>query len=267
MRRTSPTVVAGTESQAAAEAGIEFVDGFPAEAFSDLAGFERIWLIFLFHRSEGWKAGSGRRVVAASAACWPRVRRTGPTPSACPPWSWSGSDEQVPACARHGSARRHADPRHQALRSLCRRVSRRAGRLDRRTSTPARGAIRRRARGHVRADRLSAGDARERLNVQLAGPRFSARDLVETAIGLGQTHFQRHARTERGRAQGEGDRCGRAILIDACDDVARSATSSASRSRIRNSSPPSRTTASCARTWRVRKAAMPFSTSSPRSWP
>ena len=35
------TVVAGTETQAAAEATIEFVDGFPAAAWRDLAGFER----------------------------------------------------------------------------------------------------------------------------------------------------------------------------------------------------------------------------------
>ncbi len=50
------TVVAGTETEAAAEATIEFVADFPAAAFRDLAGFERIWLVFMFHRSEGWKA-------------------------------------------------------------------------------------------------------------------------------------------------------------------------------------------------------------------
>jgi len=66
------TVVAGTESGAAAEAVIEFVAGFPAAAFRDLAGFERIWLLFAFHRSEGWKAevrpprGSGKRSVLAT---------------------------------------------------------------------------------------------------------------------------------------------------------------------------------------------------------
>ena len=49
------TVVAGTETGAEAEARIEFVDVLPAEAFADLAGFDRIWLIFVFHRSEGWK--------------------------------------------------------------------------------------------------------------------------------------------------------------------------------------------------------------------
>jgi tRNA (adenine37-N6)-methyltransferase len=66
------TVIAGTETQAAAEATIEFVEGFPAAAFRDLAGFERIWLVFVFHRSDGWKAevrpprGGGKRSVLAT---------------------------------------------------------------------------------------------------------------------------------------------------------------------------------------------------------
>ena len=65
-------MVAGTETTAVAEAVIEFVDGFPAEAFHDLVGFERIWLIFQFDRSEGWKAqvrpprGGGKRGVLAT---------------------------------------------------------------------------------------------------------------------------------------------------------------------------------------------------------
>ena len=50
------TIVQGTESGHAAEAEIVFVSGFPAAAFRDLAGFERIWLVFVFDRSEGWKA-------------------------------------------------------------------------------------------------------------------------------------------------------------------------------------------------------------------
>ncbi len=66
------TVIAGTETEAAAEATIEFVEGFPAAAFRDLAGFERVWLVFVFHRSEGWKAevrpprGGGKRSVLAT---------------------------------------------------------------------------------------------------------------------------------------------------------------------------------------------------------
>jgi len=66
------TVVAGTETEAAAEAVIEFTTDFPAAAFRDLAGFERIWLVFVFHRSEGWKAevrpprGGGKRSVLAT---------------------------------------------------------------------------------------------------------------------------------------------------------------------------------------------------------
>lgn len=66
------TVVAGTETELAADATIEFVAGFPAAAWRDLAGFERIWLVFAFHRSEGWKAevrpprGGGKRSVLAT---------------------------------------------------------------------------------------------------------------------------------------------------------------------------------------------------------
>jgi len=66
------TVVQGTASGNVAEAVIEFVPGFPAAAFRDLAGFERIWLVFVFHRSEGWKAevrpprGGGKRSVLAT---------------------------------------------------------------------------------------------------------------------------------------------------------------------------------------------------------
>lgn len=50
------TVVAGTQTGDAAEATVEFVDGFPQAALGDLCGFERIWLVFVFHRSEGWNA-------------------------------------------------------------------------------------------------------------------------------------------------------------------------------------------------------------------
>lgn len=66
------TVVEGTETGTEAEARIEFVEDLPAEAFADLAGFQRIWLIFVFHRSEGWKPrvrpprGGGRRGVLAT---------------------------------------------------------------------------------------------------------------------------------------------------------------------------------------------------------
>jgi tRNA (Thr-GGU) A37 N-methylase len=67
-----PTVVEGTETGTVADAIIEFTADFPAAAFRDLAGFERIWLVFVFHRSEGWKAevrpprGGGKRSVLAT---------------------------------------------------------------------------------------------------------------------------------------------------------------------------------------------------------
>lgn len=50
------TVVQGTASGEVVEARLEFVAGLPAEAYADLQGFERVWLIFAFHRSQGWKA-------------------------------------------------------------------------------------------------------------------------------------------------------------------------------------------------------------------
>ena len=67
-----PTVVEGTETGAASEALVEFVPDIPFAAFRDLLGFERIWLIFAFHRSEGWKPevrpprGGGKRSVLAT---------------------------------------------------------------------------------------------------------------------------------------------------------------------------------------------------------
>jgi tRNA-Thr(GGU) m(6)t(6)A37 methyltransferase TsaA len=67
-----PSVVEGTATGNAAEARIVFIDGFPDEAFRDLAGFERIWLIFAFDRSQGWKTqvrpprGGGKRSVLAT---------------------------------------------------------------------------------------------------------------------------------------------------------------------------------------------------------
>lgn len=66
------TVVAGTETGQAADAWIRFVADFPRAAFRDLAGFDRIWLVFVFDRSEGWKAevrpprGGGKRSVLAT---------------------------------------------------------------------------------------------------------------------------------------------------------------------------------------------------------
>jgi tRNA-Thr(GGU) m(6)t(6)A37 methyltransferase TsaA len=49
-----PTVVAGTELGAPAEATLELDANLPATILRDLEGFERLWLIFAFHLSEGW---------------------------------------------------------------------------------------------------------------------------------------------------------------------------------------------------------------------
>lgn len=67
-----PTVVQGTESGQAEEAVIRFVPGLPESAWRDLAGFERIWLLFVFDRSQGWTPlvrpprGGGKRGVLAT---------------------------------------------------------------------------------------------------------------------------------------------------------------------------------------------------------
>lgn len=67
-----PTVVAGTESGAAAEAFIRFAGDIPEAAYRGLAGFDRIWLLFVFDRSQGWKPevrpprGGGKRSVLAT---------------------------------------------------------------------------------------------------------------------------------------------------------------------------------------------------------
>jgi tRNA-Thr(GGU) m(6)t(6)A37 methyltransferase TsaA len=49
-----PAVVAGTETGAAAEAFLELDPDLPEETLAGLEGFSRIWLLFAFHRSQGW---------------------------------------------------------------------------------------------------------------------------------------------------------------------------------------------------------------------
>lgn len=48
------TVVEGTESGEVATATLELQDWLEQSVLQDLAGFERVWLIFAFHRSDGW---------------------------------------------------------------------------------------------------------------------------------------------------------------------------------------------------------------------
>ena len=48
------TVVDGTPTGSPAEAILELEPDLPEEALRDLEGFERIWVIFVFHRSQGW---------------------------------------------------------------------------------------------------------------------------------------------------------------------------------------------------------------------
>ena len=49
-----PTVVEGTETGAPVEATLELDPSLPETVLRDLEGFDRIWLIFAFHQSEGW---------------------------------------------------------------------------------------------------------------------------------------------------------------------------------------------------------------------
>lgn len=50
------TVVEGTETGEAALATLELAEWLDEQVIQDLGGFERIWLIFAFHLSEGWNA-------------------------------------------------------------------------------------------------------------------------------------------------------------------------------------------------------------------
>jgi len=49
------TVVEGTESGELAIATLELLDWLDESVLQDLSGFERLWLIFALHRSDGWK--------------------------------------------------------------------------------------------------------------------------------------------------------------------------------------------------------------------
>lgn len=50
------TVVEGTESGELASATLELADWLDEKVIQDLGGFERVWLIFTFHLSDGWKS-------------------------------------------------------------------------------------------------------------------------------------------------------------------------------------------------------------------
>jgi len=67
------TVVAGTETGEPAAATLELDASLPLTVLRDLAGFERLWLLFAFHLSEGWaplvqppRGPKGKRGVLAT---------------------------------------------------------------------------------------------------------------------------------------------------------------------------------------------------------
>lgn len=68
------TVVEGTETGEPALATLELHEWLDESAIRDLSGFDRLWLIFAFHLSEGWKSrvkpprGGPKRGVLATRA-------------------------------------------------------------------------------------------------------------------------------------------------------------------------------------------------------
>lgn len=50
------TTTRGTREGAPAEGTIELLPHVPVEALRSLEGFERVWLVYLFHMNEGWSA-------------------------------------------------------------------------------------------------------------------------------------------------------------------------------------------------------------------
>ena len=50
------TVIEGTESGDFAVATLQLEDWVDEQALQDMQGFDRVWLIFAFHRSQGWKS-------------------------------------------------------------------------------------------------------------------------------------------------------------------------------------------------------------------
>lgn len=49
------TVVEGTATEQAVLATLELAEWLDEQVLQDLQGFERVWLLFAFHRSQGWK--------------------------------------------------------------------------------------------------------------------------------------------------------------------------------------------------------------------
>lgn len=50
------TTTRGTREGSPAEATIELLPHVPVEALRSLEGFERVWLVYVFHMNEGWSA-------------------------------------------------------------------------------------------------------------------------------------------------------------------------------------------------------------------
>lgn len=67
-------ITEGTETGEPAEAVIELDESIPLESIEDLAGFERLWVVFVFHKSKGFASkvrpprGRGKRGVLATRA-------------------------------------------------------------------------------------------------------------------------------------------------------------------------------------------------------
>jgi hypothetical protein len=107
-------------------------DKIPPEALADLAGMDRIWVLSLLNRGARLVA-AGVSAARAPAAAWTILDAlAGSAQSHRIVRGRIGARRGLRSSrAGHRSARRHADPRYQALCAVCGRVPGGAGRVDR----------------------------------------------------------------------------------------------------------------------------------------
>jgi len=81
------TVLKGSETGELAVATLELADWLEEKVLQDLNGFDRVWLIFVFHQSEGWKSSVKPPRADRSGVFTLPVLPIAPTPLACQRWS------------------------------------------------------------------------------------------------------------------------------------------------------------------------------------
>jgi len=84
-------VTQGTETGEAATATLELAEWLDGKVLQDLDGFERLWLIYALHRSEGWRStvkpprgGPKRGVLATRSPHRPNAIGLSATPTPSP---------------------------------------------------------------------------------------------------------------------------------------------------------------------------------------